>query len=75
MVTNQEITDQFMQNIKNNPKKVNELTSETKKLLKKQKLDTSIKQQIQKITHITDNNFKIEYLGRTYMQTMKLHYN
>ena len=30
------------------PKKVNELTSETKKLLKKQKLDTSIKQQIQK---------------------------
>ena len=37
-----------------------------KKSLKKQRLETSIKPQIHKITRITDNNGKTEYLGRTY---------
>ena len=31
MVANQEITDQFIQNIKNNPNKVHDLTGEMKK--------------------------------------------
>ena len=66
MVANQEITDQFIQNLKSNPNKVHNLTGEMKKSLKKQILETSIKPQIQKITHITDNNGKTEYHGRTY---------
>ena len=37
-----------------------------KKSLKKQRLETSIKPQIHKITCIADNNGKTEYLGRTY---------
>ena len=35
MVANQEITDQFIQNLKSNPNKIHELTGEMKKLLKK----------------------------------------
>ena len=66
MVANQEITDQFIQNLKSNPNKVHYLTGEMKKSLKKQRLETSIKPQIQKITRITDNNGKTDYHGRTY---------
>ena len=35
MVANQEIIDQFIQNIKSNPNKVHDLTGEMKKSLKK----------------------------------------
>ena len=66
MVENQEITDQFIHNLKSNPNKVNDLTGEMKKSLKKQILETSIKPQIQKITRITYNIGKTKYLGITY---------
>ena len=66
MVTNQEITDQFIQNLKSNPNKVHDLTGEMKKSFKKQRSETSINPQIHKITRITDNNGKTEYIGRTY---------
>ena len=66
MVSNQEITDQLIQNLKSNPNKVHDLTGEMKKSLKKQRLETSIKPQIHKITRITDNKGKTEYHGRTY---------
>ena len=66
MVANQEITDQFIQNLKSNPNKVHDLTGEMKKSLKKQRLETSIKPQIHKTTRIADNNGKTEYLGMTY---------
>ena len=66
MVANKEIKDQFIKNLKSNPKKVHDLTGEMKKSLKKQRLETSIKPQIHKITRITDNNGKTEYHGRTY---------
>ena len=42
MVANQEITDQFIQNLKSNPNKVHDLTGEMKKPFKKQRLETSI---------------------------------
>ena len=35
MVANQEITDQFIQNLKSNPNKVHDLTGDMKKSLKK----------------------------------------
>ena len=38
MVANQEITDQFIQNLKSNPNKVHDLTGEMKKSLKKQSI-------------------------------------
>ena len=66
MVANQEITDQFIQNLKSNPNKVHDLTGEMKKSFKKQRFETSINPQIHKITRITDNNGKTKYLGRTY---------
>ena len=58
MVANQEITDQFIQNLKINPNKVHDLTGETKKSFKKQILETSIHPQIHKISRITDSNGK-----------------
>ena len=66
MVSNQEITDQLIQNLKINPNKVHDLTGEMKKSLKKQRLEKSIHPQIQKISRITDSNGKTKYLGRTY---------
>ena len=66
MVANQEITDQFIQNLNNNPNKVHDLTGEMKKSLKKQRLETSIHPQIHKISRITDINGKTKYLGRTF---------
>ena len=66
MVVNQEITDQFIQNLKSNPNKVHDLTGEMKKSLKKQRLETSIHPQIHKISGITDSNGKTKYLGKTF---------
>ena len=66
MNSNQEITDQFVQNLKSNPNKVHDLTGEMKKSFKKHRLETNINPQIHKITCITDNNDKTKYLGRTY---------
>ena len=66
MVANHKIADQFIQSIKSNPNKVNDLTGEMKRSLKKQRLEKSIKLQIHKTTRITDNNGKTEYHGRTY---------
>ena len=70
MVSNQEITYQFIQKIKSNPNKVHDLTGEMKRSLKKQRLENSIKPQIQKITRITDNNGKTEYHGRKYANNL-----
>ena len=42
------------------------MTGETKKSFKKQRLETSIHPQIQKISRITDSNGKTKYLERTY---------
>ena len=58
LVANHIIADQFIHNLKRNPNKVHDLTGEMKKSLKKQRLEKSIKLQIQKITRITDNNGK-----------------
>ena len=66
MVAIHEIIDQFIQNLKSNPNKVHDLTGEMKKSLKKQRMETSIKPKIHKITHIIDNMGKTKYLGRTY---------
>ena len=72
LVANHKITDQFIQNLKSNPNKVHDLTSEMKRSLKKQSLDKSIKPQIQKITGITDiNGKKITMKG--HMKTISLH--
>ena len=62
MVANQEITDQFIRNLKSNPNKVHDLTGKMKKSFKKQRLETSINPQIHKITRITDNTCKTKYL-------------
>ena len=66
MVANQEITDQFIKNIKSNPNKVYDLTGEMKKSFKKQRLETSIHPQIHKISRIADIYVKTKYLGRTF---------
>ena len=66
MVANQEITDQFTQNIKINPNKVHDLTGEMKKSFKNQRLETSIHPQIHKISRITDSCGTTKYLGRTF---------
>ena len=66
MVANQEITDQFIQNLESNPNKFHDLTGEMKKSFKKHILETSIHPEIQKISLITESNGKTEYLGRTY---------
>ena len=66
MVANQEITDQFIQNLKSNPNKVHDLTGEMKKSFKEQRLETSIHPQIHKISRITDSYGQTKYLGRTF---------
>ena len=66
MVSNQEITDQFIQNLKSNPNKVNDLTGEMKKSLKKQILETNILPQIHKISSITKSYGITTYLGMTF---------
>ena len=55
MVANQEITDQFIQNLKSNPNKVHDLTGVMKKSFLKQRLETSIHPQIHIISRITDS--------------------
>ena len=66
MVANQEITDQFIHNLKINPNKVNDLTGEMKKSFKKQRSETSIHPKIHKISRITDSNGKNKHLVRTF---------
>ena len=66
MFANQEIIDQFIQNLKSNPNKVHDLTGEMKKSFKKQILETSIHPKIHKISRITDSNGKTKYLGKTF---------
>ena len=66
MVDNEEITDQFIQNLKSNPNKVHDFTGEMKKSFKKQKLETNINHQIHKISRITDSYGITTYLGRTF---------
>ena len=66
MVANHKIADQFIQNIKSNPNKVHDLSSEVKRSLKKHRLGKSIELKIHKITRITDNNDITDYHGRTY---------
>ena len=61
-----EITDQFIQNLKSNPNKFHDLTGETKKSFKKQRLETNILQKIHKISCITDSYGITTYLGRTF---------
>ena len=66
MVSNQEITDQFIQNLKSNPNKVHDLTGEMRKSFKKQRLETNILPQIHKISRITDSYGITKYLGRRF---------
>ena len=66
MVANQEITDQFIQNLKSNPNKVHDLTGEMKKSFKKKRLETSIHPKIHKISGINDGNCKTKHLGRKF---------
>ena len=66
MFANHIIADQFIQNLKSNPDKVHDLSSEMKRPLKKYRLKKSIKLQIHKITRITVNNIKTEYPGSKY---------
>ena len=66
MVANHIIVDPFIHNLKSNPNKVHDLTGGMKISLKNQRSEKRIKLQIQKITHITDNNGKTDYHGRKY---------
>ena len=67
MVANQEITDQFIHNLKSNPNRVHDLTGEIKKSFKKTRLETNILPQIHKISRITDSYGKTKYLGRKFI--------
>ena len=66
MVDNEEITDQFIQNLKRIPNKVHHLTGVMKKSFKKQRLETNINTQIHKISRITGSYGITTYLGRTF---------
>ena len=66
MVDNEEITDQFIQNLKRTPNKVHHLTGVMKKSFKKQRLETNIHPQIHKILRITDSYGITTYLGITF---------
>ena len=66
MVDNEEITDQFIQNLKRIPNKVHHFTGAMKKSFKKQRLETNINPQIHKISRITDSYGITTYLGRTF---------
>ena len=63
MVDNEEITDQFIQNLKRIANKVHHLTGVMKKSLKKQRLEKNINPQIHKISRITDSYGITTYLG------------
>ena len=66
MVDNEEITDQFIQNLKRIPNKVHHLTGVMKISFKKQILETNINPQIHKISRITDSYGITTYLGRKF---------
>ena len=65
MVDNEEITDQFIQNLKIIPNKVHHFTGAMKKS-SKIKLETNLNPQIHKISRITDSYVITTYLGRTF---------
>ena len=69
MVANEEITDQFIQNLKRIPNKVHHLTGAMKKSFKKQRLETNFNPQIHKISRITDSYGITTYLGSTFNNT------
>ena len=64
----------FIQNIKNKPNMVQDLSRQIRIPLKKHRLENSIKQKIHQIIRITSKNGKTEYRGRKYEKT-KLYYN
>ena len=66
IVDNEEISDQFIHNLKRKPNKVHHLKGEMNKSFKKQRLETNIHPQIHKISRITDNYGITTYLGRTF---------
>ena len=66
MVDNEEITDQFIQNLKRIPNKVHHLTGVMKKYLKKQRLETNINPQTHKISRITESYGITTFLGRKF---------
>ena len=51
MVANQDIIDQFIQNLKGNSNKVHDLTGEMKKSFKKQRLKKNPSTNTQNLTH------------------------
>ena len=66
MVDNKEIIDQFIQNLKSKPNKVQNLTGEMNKSFKKQRLEKNILPQIHKISRITDIYGITIYLRSTF---------
>ena len=66
MIDNEEITDQFIQNLRRIPNKVHHLTGVMKKSLKNQRLGTNINTQIHKISRITHIYGITTYLGRKF---------
>ena len=66
MVENEEITDQFIHNLKRIPNKVHHLTGAMKKSFKKQRLETNFNPQMYKISRITDSYGITTYLERTF---------
>ena len=66
MVENEEIKDQFIQNLKRTPNKVHHLTGAMKKSFKKKRLETNLNPKINKISRITDSYGITTYLGRTF---------
>ena len=63
---NEEITYQFIRNLKRIPNKVHHLTGAMKKSFKKQRLETNFNPQIHKISRIIDSYGITTYLGRTF---------
>ena len=56
----------FIKNIKHKPNMAQDLSRQMNISLKKQRLENSVKHQIQQIQRITTSNIKTEYRGRTY---------
>ena len=63
----------FIQNIKHKPNRVQDLSKQIMKALKKHILENSVEHKIHQIQHITGINGKIEYHGWTYAKKTELH--
>ena len=72
MVVNQEITDQFIQNIKSNPNKVYDLTGEMKKSLKNRDWKQVSNHKYTKLHALLTIRVK-QNIMEGHMQTMKFH--